>query len=69
MSSPHSDSVASVNECIPSTPFSLYYASLDYAIHLIKLAGRGTWLAKADTTDALKMIPIHPSDWPLLGVK
>ncbi|XP_039528978.1 uncharacterized protein LOC120480100 [Pimephales promelas] len=69
MSSPHSNSVASVNECIPSEPFSLYYASVDDAIHLIKLAGYGAWLAKADITDAFKIMPIHPSDWHLFGVK
>lgn len=26
-------------------------------------------LAKADMTDAFKMMPIHPSEWPLFGVK
>lgn len=69
MSSPHSDSIASVNEYIPSEPFSLHYASVDNAIQLIKLAGQGAWLAKADITDAFKIIPIHPSDWALFGVK
>lgn len=69
MSSPHSNTIASVNECIPSEPFSLYYASVDNAIQLIKLAGHGAWLAKADITDAFKIIPIHPSDLPLFGVK
>ena len=40
MSSPHSDSIASVNECIPTAPFSLYYATIDHAIALIKIAGQ-----------------------------
>lgn len=69
MSSPHSNFTASVNECIPSDPFSLHYASVDNAIQLIKLAGQGAWLSKADITDAFKIIPIHPSDWALFGVK
>ncbi|XP_076158650.1 uncharacterized protein LOC143141830 [Alosa pseudoharengus] len=69
MSSPHSDLVASINESIPLHPFSLYYASVDNAIHLIKVAGQGAWLSKADITDAFKIMPIHPSDWPLFGVK
>ncbi|XP_076158563.1 uncharacterized protein LOC143141734 [Alosa pseudoharengus] len=69
MSSPHSDTIASVNECIPQQPFSLYYASVDNAIHLIKIAGHGSWLAKADITDAFKVMPIHPADWHLFGVK
>lgn len=69
MSSPHSNFTASVNECIPSDPFSLHYASVDNAIQLIKLAGQGAWLSKADITDAFKIIPIHPNDWALFGVK
>nr|XP_055074593.1 uncharacterized protein LOC129454107 [Misgurnus anguillicaudatus] len=69
MSSPHSNTFASVNECIPLEPFSLYYASVDNAIHLIKIAGLGACLAKADITDAFKIMPIHPSDWPLFGIK
>ncbi|XP_041922810.1 uncharacterized protein LOC121686960 [Alosa sapidissima] len=69
MSSPHSERVASVNECIPLYPFSLYYASVDNAAHLIKIAGQGAWLSKADITDAFKVMPIHPSEWPLFWVK
>lgn len=69
MSSPHSESWASVNEVIPLEPFSLNYATVDHAIHLIKLAGRGAHLAKADITDAFKTMPIHPADWPLFCVK
>ncbi|XP_063060227.1 uncharacterized protein LOC134453282 [Engraulis encrasicolus] len=69
MSSPHSDAVASINECIPLVPFSLYYASVDNAIQMIKTAGHGAWLAKADITDAFKTMPIHPADWPLFGVR
>ncbi|XP_063059122.1 uncharacterized protein LOC134452589 [Engraulis encrasicolus] len=69
MSSPHSDSWASVNETIPLEPFSLHYATVDHAIRLIKIAGRGAHLAKADITDAFKTMPIHPADWPLFCVK
>lgn len=69
MSSPHSNSLASVNECIPPESFSLYYASVDDAVQLIKIAGYGAWLTKADITDAFKIMPIHSSDWPLFGVK
>lgn len=69
MSSPHSPHVASINECIPLSPFSLYYASVDHAIQLIKVAGHGAWLAKADITDAFKVLPIHPADWPMFCIK
>ncbi|XP_063049771.1 uncharacterized protein LOC134444364 [Engraulis encrasicolus] len=69
MSSPHAASRASINELIPLEPFSLQYATVDNAIELIKVAGRGAFLAKADITDAFKTMPIHPSDWPLFGIK
>ncbi|XP_062383578.1 uncharacterized protein LOC134071030 [Sardina pilchardus] len=69
MSSPHSETWSSVNEMIPLEPFSLHYASVDNAIHLIKIAGQGALLAKADITDAFKVMPIHPADWPLFCVK
>lgn len=52
---------------MPKPPFSLFYASVDHAISIIKVAGRGAWLAKADITDAFKVLPVHPSDWHLLG--
>lgn len=41
---------------------------MDNAIKLIKLAGRGAWLSKADITDAFKIMPLHPSQWHLFGV-
>ncbi len=59
LSAPHHDEVQSVNSLIPLQPFSLYYASIDNAIKLIKQAGRGAWLSKADITDAFKVMPLH----------
>ena len=69
LSAPRKGPVPSVNSMIPLDNFSLYYASVDDAIRLIKIAGRGAWLAKADITDAFKVMPIHPSQWSLFGVK
>lgn len=68
-SAPHSGPVPSLNSLIPPAPFSLYYATVDHAIAQIKVAGRGAWLAKADVTDAFKIVPIHPSLWHLFGVR
>lgn len=42
---------------------------LRYAIKFIKKAGRGAWLAKADITDSYKVMPWHPLQWHLFGVK
>ena len=54
---------------IPLATFSLCYATVDNAINFIKKAGRGAWLAKADITDVFKVMPLHPSQWHLFGVK
>ncbi|XP_075336600.1 uncharacterized protein LOC142397143 [Odontesthes bonariensis] len=69
LSAPHCGPHPSINSLIPKTPFSLSYASVDHAISLIKTAGRNAWLAKADISDAFKIMPVHPSQWHLLGAK
>lgn len=69
LSAPRSGPFSSVNSLIPSEPFSLHYASVDNAIKLIKFAGQGAWLSKADITDAFKIIPIHPSQWNMFGIR
>ena len=69
MSAPRSGPFPSINSLIPPEPFSLHYATVDHAIRLIKLHGPGAWLSKADITDAFKIVPIHPSQWHLFGVR
>ena len=69
LSAPHNGPSPSVNSIIPPEPFSLFYSSIEHAIKLIKLAGQGAWLSKAVITDAFKMVPIHPSQWHLFGLK
>ncbi len=69
LSAPHNDAAQSVNSLIPLAPFSLFYATIDDAIKFIKKAGRGAWLAKADISDAFKVMPLHPSQWHLFCVK
>nr|XP_010778599.1 PREDICTED: uncharacterized protein LOC104953359 [Notothenia coriiceps] len=69
LSAPRSDPFCSVNSIIPPDQFSLHYASVDNAIKMIKFTGHGALLSKADITDAFKIIPIHPSQWNLFGIK
>lgn len=69
LSSPHNSTTPSINSLIPEDIFSLSYASVDHAIPFIKTAGKGTWLAKADITDAFKTMPLYPSQWHLFRVK
>lgn len=69
LSSPRNSLVPSINSLIPREPFSLFYASVDDAISMLISAGRGAWLGKADISDAFKIIPLHPSQWHLFGVR
>ena len=68
LSSPHGTSVPSVNSLNPSQDYSLQYSTVDHAISLIRLAGHGAWLSKADITSAFKVLPLHPDTWNLFGV-
>ncbi|XP_053301806.1 uncharacterized protein LOC128460587 [Pleuronectes platessa] len=69
LSAPHNCTIPSINSLIPKEPFSLFYASVDNAAQMIKLAGVGAWLGKADITDAFKVLPLHPSQWHLFCIK
>ncbi|XP_077319609.1 uncharacterized protein LOC143942234 [Lithobates pipiens] len=69
LSAPHSSTVPSLNSLIPSEEFSLKYASVDMAIQAILKTGTGTWLSKADISNAFKLLPIHPSLWCWHGIK
>eukprot|EP00064_Thunnus_orientalis_P018840 superscaffoldBa00004481_g18948 len=57
LSSPHGSTVPSINSLIPSLDFSMQYATIDHAISLIRLAGQGAWLSKADIPSPV--LPIH----------
>ena len=69
LSAPHSGPIPSINSLIPREPYSLFYATVDHAMLLIKQAGRGAQLSKADISDAFKVMPLHPSQWPMFGIK
>ncbi|XP_033480312.2 uncharacterized protein LOC117255466 [Epinephelus lanceolatus] len=68
LSSPHGSDILSINSLIPSPDFSMQYATIDHAMALIRLAGHGAWLSKADITSAFKVLPIHPDFWCYFGV-
>ncbi len=69
LSSPHNSTVPSINSLILLDEFSLRYHDIEQAIELIKIAGRGAWLAKLDITSAFKVMPIHPDAWHLFGIR
>jgi hypothetical protein len=57
-----SDGIASEDTCVQ-------YATVADAIELIKRAGPGCFMSKTDIKSAFRIIPIQPSDHPLLGMK
>ena len=48
---------------------SVSYASINDAIDVLKRTGAGCFMAKTDVKSAFRIIPIHPNDYPLLGMK
>ena len=58
----------SVNNGISRELCSLRYATVDNAVSMIQLLGRGTRLAKIDLKDAYRIVPVHPDDYHLLGI-
>ena len=59
----------SVNDGIPQELCSLRYASVDQAVSIIQNLGRDTQLIKLDIKDAYRIVPVHPSDYHLLGIE
>ena len=60
---------SSVNDFIPSEKSTVHYASKSDAIATIKSIGRGSYMSKNDIKSAFRIIPIHPDDYHLLGMK
>ena len=60
---------SSINDYIYSSTYSLSYCSLDDAYAFINQLGPGTLLSKIDLKDAFRLIPVHTTDWNLLGIQ
>ena len=58
---------ASINDSIPPQFATVKYASVGDAISLIQRQGKGCAMAKTDVRSAFRIVPVHPSDYPLLG--
>ena len=59
----------SINDHISKENFSLHYASVDDAIHMLSALGKGALMAKVDLKSAFRMVPVWRQDWDLLGMK
>ena len=59
----------SVNDGIISEAYSLQYMKVDDIIAGIMQLGRGALMAKFDVQNAYRIVPVHPEDRQLLGMK
>ncbi|KAJ1147023.1 hypothetical protein NDU88_013274 [Pleurodeles waltl] len=60
---------ASVNDYLEEGSCSVSYASFDEAVDLVRAAGIGALMAKADIESAFRLLPVHPGSFHLLGMK
>ena len=60
---------SSVNDFIPDFYSTVKYASVGDASKSIKRLGRGCLMAKTYVKSAFRIVPIHPADYSLLGMK
>ena len=56
-----------VNSQIPYEHSCVKYDSIDNVVDLIKKFGKDSLMAKSDIEDAFRIVPIHPSNYHLLG--
>ena len=59
----------SVNDFIPKESCSVQYATIQDAIHIIMEMSGPVFLAKSDLAHAFRNLPMHVSNYPLLGME
>ena len=69
LSSPHNDACVTVNDMIDKTDCSMSCVKIGDAIRIILKCGKGSKLCKFDISDAFKICPYKPSQWPLFCFK
>lgn len=60
---------ASVNDGIEKELCSLHYSSVEEAVRRVINLGPGTQMAKLDIESAYRIVPVHPQDRLLLGMR
>ena len=45
----------------------MQYTHFDVASNMVRVQGQGCYLSKVDIKHAFRLLPVKPSDWPLLG--
>ena len=66
LSYPHG---SSINSGISKEDSSVIYTNFDEVIRMVREEGPGSYLFKIDIKSAFRLIPIHPDDFPLLGME
>ncbi len=59
----------SINDGIDRGMCKVNYTSFDVAVRLVVSAGKGALMAKSDIESAFRLLPVHPQDFQLLGIK
>ena len=59
----------SINDGVPSSLCSIHYITIEDAVQKIMALGPGTMMAKIDIKSAFRLIPVHPTDRHLLGMR
>jgi hypothetical protein len=59
----------SINDGISKDFCRVQYTNFDVAVGLVIRAGKGALMAKADIESAFRLLPIHPDDFHLLGIR
>ena len=59
----------SVNDYIPDQYCTVHYTSFDSALSMLSKVGKGAIMARLDIKSAFRQLPIHPTDFCLLGYK
>ena len=58
-----------MNSGIDKQLCTVRYTNFDEAVSMVAAAGNGALLAKADVKSAFRLLPIHPEDFCLLGIR
>ena len=58
----------SINSFISPEDAAMQYQSCDSALVIVTNYGHGAFMSKGDVESAFQILPINPSDWPLLGI-
>ncbi|XP_072025655.1 uncharacterized protein [Amphiura filiformis] len=59
----------SINDGIDRAYCAVEYTKFDVAVNVVVRVGKGAMMAKADIESAFRLLPVHPDDFGLLGMK